>query len=173
MLTVGAVTVADHLGTGLAIGRAVATVAAATVAAVLLRWYAGGRFHLTRVQELLALVVAAAVGATVGATVDTIAVAITRDLSSADLWRAAWQCALAGGFGMVLLGAVALTLVEPATAARHRGGRVEAAALSLTVVVVSAFALGRWDDPLAFSAVLVLGWAALRFGPRVSHWRRW
>ncbi len=165
-LTVGVVSVADDLGAGLAVGRALATVVAAAAAAWLLRWYAGGRFHLARVRELLALVVAAALGAVVGAAVDTLAMAVTRDLSSTGLWRAAWQGALAGGFGMVLVAATALTAVEPSRPARHRGGRIEAAALAVAVVVVSAFALGRWDDPLAFSVALLLGWAALRFGPR-------
>jgi two-component system, cell cycle sensor histidine kinase and response regulator CckA len=165
-LAVGAVSLADHLGAGLAIGAALATVAAATTAAVLLRWYGGGRFGLARVQELLALIVAAALGAVVGAAIATFALALARDLSSGDLWRAAWQYALADGFGMVLVGAAVLTMVEPPGPARHRGGRLEAVALALAVVLVSAFALGRWDDPLAFSAALVLGWAALRFGPR-------
>ncbi len=165
-VTVGAVTVADHLGAELAVGRALATVVAATTAAVLLRWYGGGRFRLARVQELLALVVAAVLGAILGAAVDTLAVAIAHDLSSADLWRAAWQCALADGFGMVLVAAAALTAVEPRRSVRRRGGRVEGAALALAVVAVSALAFGRWNDPLAFSAALLLGWAALRFGPR-------
>jgi PAS domain S-box-containing protein len=164
-LAVAFVTAAHNLGPELAIGRALATVAAATATAVLLRWYAGGRFHLIRVQELFALVVAAAVGAVLGAVIDTLALAMARNLSSSGLWRAAWQCALAVGLGMLLVAAAALACALPIGSTRHRGGRVEAAALALAVVVVSAFALGRWDDPLAYSAVVLLGWAALRFGP--------
>jgi PAS domain S-box-containing protein len=165
-LAVAFVTAAQDLGPELSIGRAVATVAAATATAVLLRWYAGGHFHLARVQELLALVVAAALGGVLGAAIDTLALAMGRDLSSSDLWRAAWQCALADGLGMFLVAAAVLTCAQPVTSTRSRGGRVEAIVLALAVVVVSAFALGRWDDPLAYSAVVLLGWAALRFGPR-------
>ena len=165
-VAVGLITATHDLGIELAIGRSLATVAAAAAAAVLLRWYAGGRFHLIRVQDLLALVVAAAVGAGLGAAVDTLALAAARDLSSSDLWRAAWQCVFADDLGMVLVAAAVLTCTETAGSTRHRGGPIEAVALALTVVVVSAFALGRWDDPLAYSAVVLLGWAALRFGPR-------
>ena len=165
-LAVALVTAAHDFGAELAIGRALATVIAAAVAAVLVRWYAGGRFRLARVQALLALVVASALGASVGAAVDTVAVSLARDLPLSDLWRAAWQCAAADGIGMVLVVAAVLTCSEPTVTTRHRGGRLEAAALALAVVVVSAFALGRWDDPLAYSAVVVLAWAALRFGPR-------
>jgi two-component system cell cycle sensor histidine kinase/response regulator CckA len=165
-LAVAFVTAAHNLGPELSIGRALATIAAAIATAVLLRWYAGGRFHLARVQELLALVVAAALGAALGAGIDTLAWAATRDFSSSDLWRAAWQCALADGLGMVLIAAAVLTCALATGSTRHRGSRVEAAALAVAVVVVSAFALGRWDDPLAYSAVVLLGWGALRFGPR-------
>ncbi len=117
-LAVGAVTAAHHSGTGLAIGRAVATVAAAATGAVLLRWYAGGRFHLIRVRELIVLVVAATIGAVIGAAIDTVAVAVTADLPSADLWRASWRCALAYGFAMVLVGATVLTSADIGSAAR-------------------------------------------------------
>ena len=50
--------------------------------------------------------------------------------------------------------------------ARRRGGPLEAVVLATAVVTVSVLVLGRWDDPLAFSAAALLVWAALRFGAR-------
>jgi PAS domain S-box-containing protein len=165
-LAVAFVTAAHDLGPEQSIGRALATVAAGTGAAMLLRWYAGGRFRLVRVRDLLALVVAVALGAVVGAAIDTLALAMARDLSSSDLWRAAWQCAVALGIGMFVVTAAVLTCTEPVVPSERRGGGFEAALFGVAVVLVSAFALGRWDDPLAFASVSLLAWGALRFGPR-------
>ena len=56
----------------LVVGQAVAVTGAAFVAAALLRWYASGPFHLTRVRELCTLVAAAAVGGVLGAALQTL-----------------------------------------------------------------------------------------------------
>ena len=169
-LAVGLVAARHHAGIELSVGRALATVAAATAAALLLHAYAGGTFRLERVRELCALCVAAGVGAALGAALDTLARAVTHDFDAGELWRIAWPTTVAFGIGMVLVVAAILTAVVPAPPAPRRGGRLEAAALAVAVVVVSVLALGRWRDPLAFSAALLLVWAALRFGARGVAW---
>ena len=86
-LAVGLVAARHHAGAELVVGRALATVAAALVAALLLRWYAAGAFRLQRVRELCALAAAAAVGGVVGAAVETVARAVGNGSSVDVLWR--------------------------------------------------------------------------------------
>ena len=167
---IGAVGARHHAGSELTVGRALATVAAAVATALLLRWYAAGTFRLTRLRELCTLVIAAALGGALGAVVETLALALGRDPTAAALWRNAWSTALALALGMVLVGTVVLTTTEALPRGRRRGGNLEVLALGVTVFLVSAVALGRWDDPLAFSSALILLWAALRFGPREVAW---
>ncbi len=169
-LAVGVVAARHHAGAELVVGRALATVAAALAAAVLLRWYAAGAFRLQRVRELCALVAAAAVGGALGAAVDTVARAVGNTSSVEVLWRDAWPSAVAIAIGMVVVSAAMLTATAPAPRPRIRGNALEGVALGIAVVAVSVFALGRWNDALAFAATLLLVWAALRFGPRGVAW---
>ena len=121
-VTIGAVGARHHAGSGLTIGRALATVGAAVATALLLRWYAAGTFRLTRLRELCTLVIAAALGGALGAAVHTIALAFERDPTAAELWHSAWSTALALALGMTLIGTVVLTTtcgVAPGPAARR------------------------------------------------------
>jgi len=169
-LAVGLVAARHHAGAELVVGRALATVAAALVAALLLRWYAAGAFRLQRVRELCALAAAAAVGGVVGAAVETVARAVGNGSSVDVLWREAWPNAAAIAIGMVVVSAAMLTATAPAPRPRVRGNALEGVALAIAVIAVSVLALGRWNDALAFSATLLLVWAALRFGPRGVAW---
>ncbi len=159
---VAAVDLRHDLGTGISMGRAIATVVGALVAALILRFLAGGHFRLAGVRELMELIAAAAVGGIFSAAAMTLALLGT----GTPLWRAGYHHALADAFGMILLPCVALTCAAAAPSTRRRGGRVEAGLLGLAVIGTSVLALGRWGDPLAYSATLLLVWAALRFGAR-------
>jgi PAS domain S-box-containing protein len=150
-------------------GDAVGVVAAAIVTAVLLRWYASGQFHLTRVRELCTLVAAAAVGGIVGAALRTAAVAIDRAPGLADLWRLAWPSAIAIGAGLVLVSTAILAFATRAPASYLRGRDLEAALFVVAVVGVMV-AITRIEDPLVFAGTAVLLWAALRFGPLTVAW---
>ncbi len=169
-LAVGLVAARHDAPAEIAVGRAVATVAAAVATALLLRWYAGGAFRLQRVRELGALFAAAAVGGVLGAALETLALAVALDLDTAAMWRSAWPTAFSFAIGMVLVAAAILSAFVGVAPARRRGGPFEAVALAAAVVAVSVLALGRWGDPLAFSAAALLVWAALRFGARGVAW---
>jgi PAS domain S-box-containing protein len=153
----------------LVVGQAVAVTGAALAAAVLLRWYASGPFHLTRVRELCTLTAAAAVGGVLGAALQTLAVAIEREPGAGELWRIAWPAAIAIGAGMVLVPTAVLTLATRAPASYLRGRDIEAALLVLAVGGI-AVAITQVDDPIVFAGAAVLLWAALRFGPAAVAW---
>ena len=169
-LAVGIVAARHHAPAELVVGRALATAAAALATALLLRWYAAGAFRLQRVRELCALAAAAAVGGALGAAIETVARAIGNTSSVDALWRDAWPSAVAIAVGMVVVSAAMLTATAPAPRPRIRGNALEAVALGIAVITVSVLALGHWNDALAFSATLLLVWAALRFGPRGVAW---
>jgi PAS domain S-box-containing protein len=153
----------------LVVGHAAAITVAALTTALLLRWYASGAFHLTRVRELCTLVAAAAVGAMLGAGVQTVAFAVARAPDTADLWRFAWPVTIAMVGGMVLVTTAVLTLLTRAPASYLRGRDLEALLL-LAAVAGVAVALARLEDPLVFAGAAVLFWAALRFGPASVAW---
>ena len=167
-VAVGAVTAAHDLGAEISWSHARCRPSPPRrAAAILLRWYGGGRFRLARVQELVALVARRGHRRRTGRHArHPRSRPRTRPLL-ADLWRAAWQCALADGVGMVLVAAVVAHLhrthrFDPPTR-RSRRSRCPRRSRWWSS---SALAFGRWDDPFAFAAVLLLGWAALDFGPR-------
>ncbi len=153
----------------LLVGGPVAVVAAALAAAVLLRWYAAGRFQLTRVRELCTLVAAAAVGGVLGGALLTLAAELRHEQGAASLWRVAWPLAVAIGSGLVLVPTAILTLASPSAASRPHERALESIALVIAVAGVAVL-LARGDDPLVFAGVAVLLWAALRFGPVAVAW---
>jgi PAS domain S-box-containing protein len=168
-LAVGLVAALHDAPVEIVLGSALAVAVAALLPAALLGWYAGGPLHLTRVRELCTLTVAAAVGGIVGAAVQALGVAVAHDLDADGLWRATWPGAIALFLGLVLVPTAVLTLVHPAPAGRLAGRGPEAFVLLLAVGGVAvAFALG--DDPLVFAGVVVLSWAAVRFGPAAVAW---
>jgi PAS domain S-box-containing protein len=168
-IAVGAAAAAHDASPELVVGTALAVVAAAFAAAVLLRWYASGPFHLTRVRELGTLAAAAAVGGVLGAALRTIAIAIDQQRTAGDLWRIAWPAAIAMSVGLVLVPTAVLTLVTRAPASRIGGRELEAVLLVLAVAGV-AIAITRVEDPLVFAGSAVLLWAALRFGAAAVAW---
>jgi PAS domain S-box-containing protein len=168
-LAVGGVAAWHDAPVELVVGHAIAVAAAALCSAVLLRWYAAGPFRLTRVRELCTLVAAAAVGGVLGAALLTLAVAVDREPSAAELWRIAWPLAISFGGGMVLVPTAVLSLFTRAPASYLRGRDIEAALLALAVAGV-AFAVTQIEDPVVFAGGAVLLWAALRFGPASAAW---
>jgi two-component system cell cycle sensor histidine kinase/response regulator CckA len=153
----------------LLVGGPVEIVAAALAPAVLLRWYAGGRFQLTRVRELCTLVAAAAVGGVLGSALFTLAAEIEHSRGADGLWRVAWPLAVALCGGLVLVPTAVITLASRSTTALVRARALEAAALALAVAGVAVL-FARADNPIVFAGVAVLLWAALRFGPAVVAW---
>ena len=135
-----------------------------------LRWYAAGAFRLQRVREPCALVAAAAVGGALGAAVETVAAGrehlerrrpLARRLAERGgdrgrHGRRQRRHADRDGTGA--------PSPNPRQRVRGRGPRRS------RCIAVSVLALGHWNDTLAFSATLLLVWAALRFGPRGVAW---
>ena len=163
-VTVAVVGVAlrHHVDPGVAVALGVAAVLAAATGALLLRFYADGEFRIEGVRDLAALVVAALAGALLAAMVVTGALAIWG--ADAPWWRVLYRTTLADALGMVLVGCVAVAHLQPR--GRRHGGRAEGAALGLAVAVSAVLAIAHWGDPLAFVSVVLLVWAALRFGSR-------
>jgi PAS domain S-box-containing protein len=153
----------------LVVGDPVAVLAAAVASAVLLRWYASGPFHLTRVRELCTVVAAAAVGGVLGAALHTLAVAIDHAPGAGEIWRITWPAAIAIGSGMVLVATAALAFATRAPASYLRGRDIEAALYVLAVAGI-VVATTQVEDPLVFAGAAVLLWAALRFGPVTVAW---
>jgi PAS domain S-box-containing protein len=159
-IAVTGVALRHHVDTGVAIALGIAAAGAALLAAALLRWYADGRYRLGGVRDLFALVVASLTGGAFAAVLVTAAVAISDP--HASWWRVAYRTTLADGLGMVLVACAVATGSMPRS--RRRGTDIEAALLGAAVLAASVFAIARWGDPLAYVSVLLLVWAAVRFG---------
>jgi len=168
-LAVGLVAARHHAPLELSIGWALATVVAAFTTALLLRWYAGGRFELASVRELGTLLGAALVGGITAAAIQAGALAVAGDHTAATLWRGAWPAAVGVALGLALIASAALTTARRDPSARHADLLGETLALA-AAVVVGVVALTRWDDPMAYLAALILVGAAWRFGPRGVAW---
>jgi PAS domain S-box-containing protein len=162
-VAVASVAVVRGTDPAIAVALGVAAVIGAAAAAVLLRVYADGSFRVAGVRDLVALVVAALAGALLAAAVVTAAVALA-DTGPA-WWRTLYRTTTAGAIGMVLVACVCVAVAPPQ--GRRRGTPLEAILLALACAG-AAVAVARWDDPLAFVAVLLLLWAAARFGTRVT-----
>ncbi|MFN8025104.1 MAG: response regulator [Acidimicrobiia bacterium] len=147
---------------GVAVALGVAAVLAAAAGALLLRFYADGELQVEGVRDLAALVVASLAGGLLAALVVTGALGIAG--TSAPWWRVLYRTTLADAMGMVLVGSVTVARLRPR--GRRRGGAAEATALGLALVACAVLAIAHWGDPLAFVSVLLLLWAAVRFGTR-------
>jgi signal transduction histidine kinase len=149
-----------------ALAIAVGNTLEAVVGAALLR-RAGLRNDLQRIRDVLALVLLAALASTViSATVGTLTT-LRGGLGgrAADVWTAWWLGDLSGD---LLFAPPILVWATAATERRRRP--VEAAALGLGLLLVSAIVFGAAAEnrPLHLSYLFfpVLIWAALRFGQR-------
>jgi PAS domain S-box-containing protein len=136
----------------------------AVVGALLLRWYARGHFRLARVQDLFALIAAASLASTVGGVLACAAAAVAN--APVELATAGYQHGLADFFGIIVVTPAVLAWLGTRPARGRRPSRLETVALASAVVGVTFLAFRLWADPLAYAAVLLLVWAALRFGVR-------
>jgi PAS domain S-box-containing protein len=140
---------------------AVAAIVGALIGAALLRLYARGMFALRRVRDVAALaVLGAGIGACAGAAagVAVATIGTTRD----DYWTLVSRAALADALGVLIVTTVLLSWAANPRLPRGPLG-TEAVALAVAVIVLGVLALHVWSDPLAYSSVLLLVWAALRF----------
>jgi PAS domain S-box-containing protein len=151
-----------HVDPGVAFALGIAALVAATVGASLLRFYADGEFRVEGVRDLAALVIAAIAAGLVASLVVTGALAVWG--ATAPWWRVLYRTTLADALGMVLLGCITVARLRPR--GRRRGGVAEAVALAAAFAAAAVLAIGHWGDPLAFVSVLLLVWAAVRFGTR-------
>jgi serine phosphatase RsbU (regulator of sigma subunit) len=135
----------------------------ALVGAYLLRRFAGFRPSLERARDVVALVILAAVlSTTVSATVG-VGSLVAGDEVTADSFGSVWRVWWLGDMGGDLL--IAPLLLVAATQwpfDRAPGRAVEAAALAVAVVGVSALVFSQ-ETNLAYVVFPLLIWAALRF----------
>jgi len=151
-----------HVDVGVALALGVAAVLAAVTGALLLRFYADGDFRVEGVRDLFALVVAALAGAVLAALVVTGALAVWG--TDAPWWRVLYRTTLADTLAMVLVACATVAHLRPR--GRRRGGPSEAVVLAVAIAATSVLAIAHWGDPLAFVSVVLLVWAAVRFGTR-------
>jgi PAS domain S-box-containing protein len=148
---------------GIACALGIGATVGAALAATVLHWYADGRFRVGGVRDLAALVLAALAGGALAATVLTGALAIGD--TGPLWWRVLYRTTAADAIAMVLIACVA---VASTSTIRRRGSRVEAVVLALAIGAAATLVVAHWDDPLAFVSVLLLLWAAARFGIRAA-----
>jgi PAS domain-containing protein len=160
-LAIVGVALLHDVAAGTACALAIGATLGAALAATLLHWYADGRFQVGGVRDLSALVITALAGGGLAAAVLTGALAIEN--SGPVWWRVFYRTTAADAIAMVLVACVA---VASTSTIRRRGSRIEAAALALAIGAAALLVVARWDDPLAFVSVLLLLWAAARFGIR-------
>jgi PAS domain S-box-containing protein len=161
-LAVVGVALRHHVDVGVALALGTAAVLAAVTGALLLRFYADGDFRVEGVRDLVALVVAALAGGVLAALVVTGALAWWG--TAQPWWQVLYRAALADMLAMVLLACATVAHLRPR--GRRLGGPPEAVVLAVTIVATSVLAIARWGDPLAFVSVVLLVWAAVRFGTR-------
>jgi signal transduction histidine kinase len=154
-----------HLGVpaGTALAEAGGDLARALVAVVILRWLAGPRIRLDRLQQVGAVLVAVATGAAISATTAMIALRAGDVIKASEmgvLWRSWWLGDLSGGLVVLPL---ALAWAPPLEAALPRRRAWEGALMIAAVVALSVIAMSA-DQPLTYLVFPAFIWAALRFG---------
>jgi PAS domain S-box-containing protein len=156
-------------GTGLLYGADGATAAApaagavvgAIVGACALRAYARGDFALRDVADVGALaVLGAGLGAFIGAATAVAVTAVGHGVD--DYWDAVSRQGVASAFGVLIAATVVLAWARRPDPPLP-GNLTEAAVLAATVLAAAVLAFNVWSDPLAYGAVVLLVWAAIRF----------
>ena len=145
------------------LAQTVGNTVALVVAVLLLRRLTGGRAELTRVVEVLALVVCALLAAVVSGAVGPISLRLGDVISADDLGRVFRTWILGDGSGVLVVAPVLLTWVTLGWRDLRRRDLIEGAVLIVALVLLTELPPQR-DVPYIVFPVLL--WAALRFGPR-------
>jgi integral membrane sensor domain MASE1 len=135
----------------------------ALAGAYLLRELADFRASLERVRDVIALaILGGAVSTTISASIGATSLLVANEISSED-FGSAWRTWWLGDMGGDLVVAPALLVAATHWPFRRAPGRLlEAAALAVVVLVVSALIFTR-STPLLFVLFPLGVWAALRF----------
>jgi signal transduction histidine kinase len=163
---------ASELITALIIGEAVLaaaglalakTVGPAVGAALVLR-IVHGPVRLSRRRDLSGYVLGAAVaGPVLGALIGAAATRFTQQHGAFVTVFTRWWTGT--GLNVLIAGSLLLAwLVREPRALRSRFAVAEGSALAIIVIVTTWLVFWRW--PLPYLALVPLGWAAIRFGPR-------
>jgi PAS domain S-box-containing protein len=147
---------------GTVLGQVTGNVLEIVLAAVLLRRLFGNRVGLTRVAEVLGLVVCASLGILVSATFGTASLRLGGVIGPAELahvWRTWW---LSDFSGALIMAPVVLTWVAARPARFGRRDAAEALALGVALVLLVELPSQTEVPYVVFPAMI---WAALRFGP--------
>ncbi len=145
------------------LAQTVGNTVALVVAVLLLRRLTGGRADLTRVVEVLALVVCAVLAAVVSGAVGPMALRLGDVISADELGRVFRTWILGDGSGVLVVAPVLLTWVTLGWSDLRRRDLIEGAVLIVALVLLTELPPQR-DVPYIVFPVLL--WAALRFGPR-------
>lgn len=103
------------------------------------------------------------VGPIVGGTIGATTLAIANDLT----WRSSfWHIWVGDALGVLVVAPVVLAFARPPRSASDRGWGVEAWLLGAIVGALGVAFLTTQNVPIGYAAIPVLGWPAVRFGPR-------
>jgi PAS domain S-box-containing protein len=138
-------------------------------AVALARRFARGRYAFERGQEVLRFFIVAIAASTIGATIGTTAVRLSDPATNLSLVWLTWWLGDTTGIQLFTPLCLLWTTRQPTP----RGGRLEAFALSATMLVVVGFVLGNpvramQELPSGFLMMPLLIWAAFRFGARAT-----
>src|SRR3954467_3391876 len=148
---------------GTVLGQTAGNTLEVVIAAVLLRRLIGNRIPLTRVSQVMVLVVCAAVGTLISASFGSTSLRlgdIIKPSEYAEVWRTWW---LSDFSGALIVTPVILTWASTRLGRVTRREAIEGISL-LTILVLMAELPSQRDVPSVVFPVLI--WAALRFGPR-------
>ncbi len=147
---------------GTVLGQTVGNTLEVVLAAVLLRRLFGSRVGLTRVAEVLGLVVCAAVGTLVSACFGAASLRLGNVIEPGqvvDVWRTWWLSDLSGA---LIVAPVLLTWVVARPARFGRRDAAEALMIAVALVLLAEVP-SQTEVPYVVFPVMI--WAALRFGP--------
>lgn len=147
---------------GTVLGQTAGNTLEVVLAAVLLRRLFGSRVGLTRVAEVLGLVVCAAAGTLVSACFGAGSLRLGNVIAPGDLvdvWRTWWLSDLSGA---LIVAPVVLTWVVARPARFGPRDAAEAVALMVALVLLAELP-SQTEVPYVVFPVMI--WAALRFGP--------
>src|SRR4051812_44217294 len=148
---------------GTVLGQTTGNTLEVVIAAVLLRRLIGDRVPLTRVSQVMVLVLCAAAGTLISASFGSTSLRlgdIIKPSEYAEVWRTWW---LSDFSGALIVTPVILTWASSRLGRFTRREAIEGISL-LTILVLMAELPSQRDVPYVVFPALI--WAALRFGPR-------